>query len=663
MKNTLTANDTNSNGALSPFVLLFAWLSTVLVTFLLAWHLVPLVVDRLPIPAALTYWAILMLSPVWQIGLSLWLNYRQAGNLNWVTLSHLSRLSLPVDPKTSQARLSLLWRGLRSWPLVFLIIGVGGIVPVVIFIIQSLLRHDFATSPLSSWPAYSGILEFTSTEFSQQWWMIPVVLLGWFIFVFSEELFFRGLLLPGLHRVFPKRGSLINGFLFGLYSLYRYWLIPFCFLEGWILARAAKRYQSTWMALVVRGVEGVCVGLLILFGVTAQPLTNSTRPVVFPYIGNHPVPLILNPGKLASIPSYNPGNTEQFQVDLRGADLSGLDLQNRARDLSNADFDSHTLWPGQEYLPADFDPSQVLETGKNPGLSVRELHAQGITGKGVGVAIIDQALLTGHIEYADRLRWYEELPGYPATAQMHGSSVASIAVGRTVGVAPEADLYYISGAGSQISTFWALGHEYAQGIRRIVQINRSLPAERKIRVISISSNWLPNLPGYQDVMRAVREAEDAGMMVVRTDKATGMPEKMFPYGLGRPVFADPDSFQSYEPGLWWRFRFYNPGVPIIESGQESKFLFPMDSRTMASPTGEENYFFNRLGGQSWVMPYIAGLYALAAQVDPAVTPEKFWLAAIQTGRTIDVQHNSQTYPLRIVVDPAELVRYLVETEE
>jgi hypothetical protein len=41
----------------------------------------------------------------------------------------------------------------------------------------------------------------------------------------------------------------------------------------------------------------------------------------------------------------------------------------------------------------------------NPDPEVRRLHAQGITGRHVGVAIIDSFLYTDHQEYRDRLRW------------------------------------------------------------------------------------------------------------------------------------------------------------------------------------------------------------------------------------------------------------------
>ena len=63
----------------------------------------------------------------------------------------------------------------------------------------------------------------------------------------------------------------------------------------------------------------------------------------------------------------------------------------------------------------------------------------------MGIAIIDQTLLTEHQEYGDRLRFYQE---YHSAAQdgasVHGPAVASIALGKTVGAAPEALLYFIA---------------------------------------------------------------------------------------------------------------------------------------------------------------------------------------------------------------------------
>jgi hypothetical protein len=60
-------------------------------------------------------------------------------------------------------------------------------------------------------------------------------------------------------------------------------------------------------------------------------------------------------------------------------------------------------------MPEAFSPDTLRELGLDPGLGVRQLHEAGITGKRVGVAIIDQTLLVNHVEYADRLRLYEQI--------------------------------------------------------------------------------------------------------------------------------------------------------------------------------------------------------------------------------------------------------------
>jgi subtilisin family serine protease len=288
-----------------------------------------------------------------------------------------------------------------------------------------------------------------------------------------------------------------------------------------------------------------------------------------------------------------------------------------------------------------------MDLGKYPGLGIRSLHAQGITGRGVGIAIIDQTLLVDHQEYAGQLRLYEEtddVVGEWSASQLHGAAVASIAVGKTVGVAPEADLYYIATArGFTNNSFTYL----ARSIQRILEINGQLPPENKIRVISMSLHWVEGAEGYDELMAAVGEAKGAGMLIVcaNIEQVHGFKFQ----GLGRSPLADPAAFESYEPGLSWANDFYAGERP------SDRLLVPMDSRTTASPTGQIDYVFLREGGLSWSIPYIAGLYALACQVNPEITPERFWSLAMETRRTIELKHDGETIPLGPIVDPVALI--------
>jgi hypothetical protein len=336
-------------------------------------------------------------------------------------------------------------------------------------------------------------------------------------------------------------------------------------------------------------------------------------------------------GKLDKLPVFDPDSKNGWQVDLRSRDLSALDLAGRLQDLLFADFDSRTVWP--KALPNGFDPAALMDIGKNPGLGVRALHRLGITGNGVGVAIIDQALLVDHVEYRDRLRLYEEIHNGDERAAMHGPAVASIAVGTTVGVAPGADLYYIAEThGSVESGKFVLDFvPLARSIDRILEVNRSLPADRKIRVLSISVGWSPRQKGYAEVTAALERAKKDGVFVVSSSVSATYDGKFNFHGLGRNPQADPEDFRSYGPGLWWMDQFWG-----LSAGSPALLLIPMDSRATASPTGNDDYVFYRQGGWSWSIPYLAGLYALACQVEPGITPEVFWAKALATGDSVEI---------------------------
>lgn len=631
------------------------WALVAIPMALLAWLVVPVVVDRVNFPAAIIYWLTLMIGMAWQTVVSLWVIARHEGSLNWDTVRRFVRLNAPRDPKTGVPRLRPFWRVPFLWPIVIICLGIGVLAPVLLFVLRRFTTFDYYNFPILLWPAYANVTELASPEFAGRWWMVVVVFLGWaWSAFFAEELLFRGVLLPRMKGVFGKRDWCANALLYALYYLFHYWMIPFRLIEGLIVARHTRRFSSYWMAVAIRSVEGLVLALVVVLGVTSQPLTALPVPNQLPYITRRPAPWVPYKGSIAEIPAYDSTNGLPFQVDLRAADLSALDLRDSSADLAYADFDTQTIWPSMEQMPTDYDPVQVIELGKSPGLGIHALHAQGVTGRGVGIAIIDQQLLTEHREYADRLQWYEEIPGsFESPAQMHGPAVASLAVGQTVGVAPEADLYYIGGAGSSLQSIVLYSHDDAQAIRRIVQINEQLAAERKIRVISISTGWVPSLAGYQDVVMAVREAEAAGMLVISVGTGTGLLGNTRLLGLGRPLMKAPDTFESYEPGLYWAAEFY-----AYDFQPDALLLVPMDSRTVAGTASPNDYAFSRIGGGSWVPPYLAGLYALAVQVDPTITPSRFWSIALHTGRTIQLEHNEHRSNLGVIVDPVALINEL-----
>lgn len=377
---------------------------------------------------------------------------------------------------------------------------------------------------------------------------------------------------------------------------------------------------------------------------------QSSKPIKFPKIDRRPKPCAAFVSELKSLAKYDPDSGNSFQIDLRCRDLSNLDLSKSIDDLMYAEFDDHTVWPKSVRMPEEFDLKKIMELGKNPGLDVCTFHKKGITGKGVGIAIIDQPLLTEHREYADRLRLYEEnnvLDG--ESSSPHGAVVALIAVGKTVGVAPDADLYYIATWNWDVTKGDNPPRNYlfkAQSIRRLIEISRQLPAERKIRVISMSMGWLPSHDGYAEITAACEDAKADGIFVCSGHERFHVLKF---YGLGRHPLANPDIFESYERYLYWlKEDFFGDA--------RYSLLVPMDSRTTACSRGSDKYVFDRVGGVSWAMPYVAGVYALAVQVEPEITPERFWDLAIKTGRTIELEHKGQRRSFGPIINPVMLIR-------
>lgn len=349
-------------------------------------------------------------------------------------------------------------------------------------------------------------------------------------------------------------------------------------------------------------------------------------------------------------------------LDLRQADLRGLDFSNESERLTDIVFDTSTIWP--EKLPDNFNPEKIMETGKNPGLGIRDLQSKGITGKGVSIAIIDQPLLIEHEEYCDRIKWYDEINA-EGSAAMHGAFVASISVGKSIGVAPEADLYYIGSYNMDFSADGEISYTYiAEAVDKIIEINKSLPDNNKIRALSMSMVWCPDNKGYKEITEAVERAKKEGIFVISCDLFESY--GFWTYSMDKLPAADPDDHNSYFPFKWKAWLDLTGNNPVFASYYQKAFtdnfnseflLVPIGSRTHAIPTAPDDYRFVRTGGWSLMEPYLAGLYALACQVYPDITPERFWEEALKTGEAGEISDGDNKYSAKLI-NPANLIKSL-----
>lgn len=358
-------------------------------------------------------------------------------------------------------------------------------------------------------------------------------------------------------------------------------------------------------------------------------------------------------GKLPSVDEGERSADNAFSLDVRGTDLTGIDLNGSGESLLNfSTFDTETKWPkGAEII---YDYKKIFEYGKDPGLGVKKLHEAGITGKGVGIGIIDDSLAVNHEEIKDRLRYYGEIGVPDNTASMHGAAVFSIAAGKTVGVAPEADLYYIGPTcgtinGTQVDYDFT---NYAEAIERFLKINEYLPEENKIRVISISAGWMEEDKGYDKIMGAVKHANEEGVLVVSSsiDKTNGYDFD----GLGRNPLSDPNELSGYRYGSFYIDGLCKNYDKYADNIKNTLFV-PMDSRTTASCTGNESYAYYAIGGWSWSIPYIAGVYAMACQVNPDITYDEFWKTSLDTADTVDFQYKDKEYSIPKIICPEKIM--------
>jgi hypothetical protein len=319
--------------------------------------------------------------------------------------------------------------------------------------------------------------------------------------------------------------------------------------------------------------------------------------------------------------------------DVRWKDLSKLDLSARRGLIKTLTFNQKTVWPEQAKMPRGNDPNKILTNALNPGLGVSKLHQQGITGKGINVAIIDQPTYLVHPEFAGKIVVYHDTGCETDESSMHGPLVASLLVGTNCGTAPDAQVYYAAAPSWKMDAAY-----YAKGLDWIIAQNKKLPQGQKIRVVSVSAS--PNQSSWANRQMwdmACARAETDGIMVLdcTDDRHRGF--------VGRCWYSarTPESVAQCNP---WappnrEFRFNPDGIGI---------LVPSSPRTAAEDGDVPGYQYAGRGGLSRAIPYCAGVLAMGWQVNPELSPEQMRELLFQSAYT---KRNGAK-----IIDPKKFIR-------
>ena len=109
--------------------------------------------------------------------------------------------------------------------------------------------------------------------------------------------------------------------------------------------------------------------------------------------------------------------------------------------------------------------------------------------------------------------------------------------------------------------------------------------------------------------------------------------------------TDPDDVNSYTYGF----------IGEDPKGKPNGIMVPSGGRTTAGNTSDTNYqYWGKNGGYSWATPYMVGVYALAKQVYPNLTPLKFF----ETARNTAYPVASSTGCHNVLIQPKKLIEQL-----
>lgn len=274
------------------------------------------------------------------------------------------------------------------------------------------------------------------------------------------------------------------------------------------------------------------------------------------------------------------------------------------KDIYTFSYNDKVILQGSEDIQ-----KQILENAKDPGLGIQSLHDKGYTGKGVNVAIVDQNMLLDHPEFEGKIvDYYDTGCNMPAdNGSYHGAAVTSIFVGNTIGVAPDARVYYAA-----VPSWEKDSAYYAKGIDWILEKNSSLPEDKKIRIISISSapcgKGTPFVKNIDEYEAAVKRAKEAGILVL--DCSDGVDTSLI-----YPAYYDPEDREN--PSKCMGGFPDNPYKIVISKS----VCVPCSFRTVAEEyrPGEATYRYDGVGGLSWGIPYAAGVLSLGWQIDPDIS--------------------------------------------
>jgi membrane protease YdiL (CAAX protease family) len=172
-----------------------------------------------------------------------------------LTITALRLEGLPLSRATLAGRLrfkrmdSAAWKWTISFGVLYLVLGL---------LLQMLAQYVYEI--VGFWPPDADI-PLTN---------IPYLLVVFIMNIVSEELWWRGYILPRQELEHGQFAWIVNGILWSLFHIFKWWAVPFQLLKQWMLPLVAQRTKNTTPPLLIHLMSN---GLGILLSII--PLLSS----------------------------------------------------------------------------------------------------------------------------------------------------------------------------------------------------------------------------------------------------------------------------------------------------------------------------------------------------------------------------------------------------
>lgn len=290
-----------------------------------------------------------------------------------------------------------------------------------------------------------------------------------------------------------------------------------------------------------------------------------------------------------------------------------------------------------------YTPREAREWPVESG--VTQAHKRGVFGADVLVAVLDTGVDADHAEFAGKRINFRHVSPFPQNpnwpprdvrgfdANGHGTHVCGILAGKSVGVAPEAELYVASVIESESVVTSAT--RVVAGLQWVLRQFTRPDNERKPGILSMSLGF-PTMPDdgtvklrYETMALLMRALRQANVLPVVAVGNSGQNEFGYPAALADVIGVGAVSFQeavaSFSGSTPAKVTPAKPDLVGYGVGVDSAIERDYDNRSV----------YQRMSGTSMATPYVAAITALYRSRAPGLSVDEVQNELFSNARTIE----------------------------